>query len=96
MIVFLWFKDRYYKNPIACKLRKSTDDPILESNTTIFDVQYNTHIKLKEHIKLFAGQMNYTTYIVRENSTLEIERDTNDYGGWNVFDSRFICQLVVL
>jgi Fe-S cluster assembly protein SufD len=84
-------KDRYYKNPLHVNYENSTDDPVLESNTTIFDVQYNTHIKLKEHIKLFAGQMNYTTYIVRENSTLEIERDTNDYGGWNVFDSRFIC-----
>ena len=66
-------------------------NPVLESNTTIFDVQYDTHVKLKEHIKLFAGQMNYTTYIVRENSTLEIDRVSNDYGGWNVFDSRFIC-----
>ena len=54
-------------------------------------MQYDTHVKLKEHIKLFAGQMNYTTYIVRENSTLEIDRVSNDYGGWNVFDSRFIC-----
>ena len=73
----------YYEN--------STDDPVLESNTTILDVQYDTHVKVVENIKTFAGQMNYTTYIVRENSTLEIERTSNDFGGWNLFDSRFIC-----
>ena len=73
------------------RYENSNDEPSTRINTTIFDVQYDTHVKLKEHIKLFAGQMNYTTYIVRENSTLEIDRVSNDYGGWNVFDSRFIC-----
>ena len=40
-----------------------------------------------------AGQMNYVTYIVRENSELIIERDTKDCGGWGIFDSRFVCHL---
>lgn len=84
-------KDRYLKNPLHVYYENSTDDPVLESNTSIFDVQYNTHVKLVENIKSFAGQMNYSTYIVRENSVLEIDRTTNDFGGWSVFDSRFIC-----
>lgn len=83
--------DRYSKNPLHVRYENSCDDPVLESNTTIFDIQYDTHVKLKEKVKLFAGQLNYTTYIVRENSTLEIDRYSDDYGGWNVFDSRFIC-----
>lgn len=84
-------KDRYYKNPVKIKYANSCDDPILECNTTIIDVQYDTNVKLKESIQTRAGQMNYTTYIVRENSTLEIERYSNDFGGWSLFDSRFIC-----
>jgi len=84
-------KDRYTKNPIHVHYENSVDDPVLESNTTIFDVQYDTHVKLIESVKTFAGQNNYTTYIVRENSTLEIERDSLDFGGWSIFDSRFIC-----
>ena len=35
--------------------------------------------------------MNYVTYIVREDSELEITRSSKDYGGWSLFDSRFIC-----
>jgi Fe-S cluster assembly protein SufD len=46
---------------------------------------------LNEDIKTSAGQMNYSMYILRENSELVIERTTNDYGGWNIFDSVFIC-----
>ena len=84
-------KERYYKNPIKIKYANSSDEPILECNTTIIDVQYDTSVKIKESIQTRAGQMNYTTYIVRENSTLEIERHSNDFGGWNLFDSRFIC-----
>jgi Fe-S cluster assembly protein SufD len=84
-------KDRYTKNPVHVNYENSVDDPVLESNTTIFDVQYDTHVKLIETVKTFAGQNNYTTYIVRENSTLEIDRHSLDFGGWNIFDSRFIC-----
>lgn len=84
-------KKRYVKNPFEINYLNSTDDPVLETNTTIVDIQYNTSVKLKESIWPTAGQMNYVTYIVRENSELIIERDTKDSGGWGIFDSRFVC-----
>lgn len=84
-------KSKYANKPVEITYENSKDDPILEANTNIVDVQYGTHVKLLEKIKTTAGQMNYVTYIVREGSTLEIDRDTVDAGGWNVFDSRFIC-----
>lgn len=84
-------KSKYANKPVEITYDNSKDDPILEANTNIVDVQYGTHVKLIEKVKTIAGQMNYVTYIVREGSTLEIDRDTVDAGGWNVFDSRFIC-----
>jgi Fe-S cluster assembly scaffold protein SufB len=84
-------KSKYANKPVKITYENSKDDPILESNTNIVDVQYGTHFKLVEKVKTTAGQMNYVTYIVREGSTLEIDRDTTDAGGWSVFDSRFIC-----
>lgn len=83
--------DTFDKNPVTVQYRNSSDDPRIECNTTIFDVQYNAKVHLKEDIKTTAGQMNYSMYVLRENSELIIERTTNDYGGWNVFDSVFIC-----
>ena len=82
---------KYTKNPVGLKYASSIDDPILETNTTIVDVQYDTHVKLVEDIETTAGQINYTTYIVREGATLEIDRTSTDAGGWSIFDSRFIC-----
>ena len=82
---------RYHNNPLNLHYVNSTQDPILEANTTIVDVQYNTKVKIKENVKAEAGQMNYVTYIVREDSELEITRSSKDYGGWSLFDSRFIC-----
>ena len=84
-------KSKYATKPVKITYENSKDDPILEANTNIVDVQYGTHVKLLEKVKTTAGQMNYVTYIVREGSTLEIDRETVDAGGWNVFDSRFIC-----
>ena len=48
-------------------------------------------VHLKENVKLQSGQMNNIIYIVRENSELVIDRITNDYGGFGIFDSKFIC-----
>jgi Fe-S cluster assembly protein SufD len=84
-------KDTFNKNPVTVSYRNSSEEPVLECNTTIFDVQYNAKVHLNEDIKTSAGQMNYSMYILRENSELVIERTTNDYGGWNIFDSVFIC-----
>jgi Fe-S cluster assembly protein SufD len=82
---------RYYNTPLNLHYVNSTKDPVLEANTTIVDVQYNTKVKINETVKAEAGQMNYVTYIVREDSELEITRSSKDYGGWSLFDSRFIC-----
>lgn len=84
-------KNKFATKPVSISYENSVDDPILETNTNIIDIQYGTHVKLVENVKTTAGQMNYVTYIVREGSTLEIERNTTDAGGWGVFDSRFIC-----
>ena len=64
---------------------------MLQANTSIVDIQHNTSVKLKERVKSTAGQMNYVTYIVRENAELKIVRNTDDMGGWSLFDSRFVC-----
>ena len=83
--------DTFNKNPVTVQYRNSSDEPVLQCNTTIFDVQYNAKVHLKEDVKTTAGQMNYSMYVLRENAELTIERTTNDYGGWNIFDSVFIC-----
>ena len=83
--------DTFDKNPVTVQYRNSSDEPRLDCNTTIFDIQYNAKVHLKEDVKTTAGQMNYSMYVLRENAELTIERTTNDYGGWNVFDSVFIC-----
>ena len=84
-------KERYYNKPLNIYYENSTQDPILEANTTIVDVQYNTKVKINETVKAQAGQMNYVTYIVREDAELVIDRNTVDCGGWGIFDSRFVC-----
>jgi Fe-S cluster assembly protein SufD len=84
-------KERYFNKPLNIYYYNSTKDPILEANTTIVDVQYNTKVKVNEFVKNDAGQMNYVTYIVREDAELEINRSTTDNGGWGIFDSRFVC-----
>jgi len=84
-------KDRFYKNPVTVDYRNIGDEPFLSCNTTIFDVQHNTKVCLKEDVKTLSGQMNNSIYILRENSELVLERKSNDYGGWNIFDSTFIC-----
>ena len=84
-------KDKYYKKPFTIEYWNSTEDPVLQANTSIIDVQHNTKVKLKERVKSTAGHMNYVTYIVREDAELEITRSSNDMGGWTLFDSRFVC-----
>ena len=84
-------KKRYLNKPLEINYLSLTDDPVLEANTNIIDIQYNTSVRLKEIIWPTSGQMNYVTYIVRENSELIIDRDTKDCGGWGIFDSRFVC-----
>ena len=83
--------DTFNKNPVTVQYRNSSDEPVLQCNTTIFDVQYNAKVHLKEDVKTTAGQMNYSMYVLRENAELTIDRTTNDYGGWSIFDSVFIC-----
>jgi|TARA_R110000764_G_scaffold235722_1_gene330407 Fe-S cluster assembly protein SufD len=85
------YESKYADSPVKIKYDSSQDDPVLEANTTIVDVPYDTHVKLVEEINTTAGQLNYTTYIVRDGATLEIDRTTVDAGGWSIFDSRFIC-----
>ena len=84
-------KDSFYKNPFTIEYANATDDPVLQANTNIVDIQYNTKVKLRERVKSRAGQMNYVTYIVREDAELEIVRNSKDIGGWTLFDSRFVC-----
>jgi len=84
-------KDNFYKNPFTIEYVNGTDDPVLQANTSIVDIQYNTKVKLRERVKSLAGQMNYVTYIVREDAELEIVRNSKDLGGWTLFDSRFVC-----
>ena len=45
----------------------------------------------KRECKITIRQMNNIIYIVRENSELVIDRITNDFGGFGIFDSKFIC-----
>ena len=84
-------KDTFKKTPIDIKYLNSTEDPVLDCNTTIYDIQYNTKVQLNETVKTSAGQMNYSMYILRENAELTINRTSRDSGGWNIFDSVFIC-----
>lgn len=84
-------KDTFKKNPIKVQYLNASEDPNLDCNTTIFDIQYNAKVQLNELVKTTAGQMNYSMYILRENSELIIDRTSKDAGGWNVFDSVFIC-----
>jgi len=84
-------KDKYSKNPFTIEYWNSTEDPVLQANTSIIDIQYNTKVKIRERVKNTAGHMNYVTYIVREGAELEIIRTTKDMGGWSLFDSRFVC-----
>ena len=69
----------------------STDDPILESNANIIDIKADTSATISENVLLTSGQLNYVVYIVRENSTLHLNRDTSSSTGWGAFDSVFIC-----
>lgn len=84
-------KNKFKTNPFTIEYCNSTEDPVLQANTSIVDIQHNTSVKLKERVKSTAGQMNYVTYIVRENAELKIVRNTDDMGGWSLFDSRFVC-----
>ena len=84
-------KESFKKNPLNIQYLNSGEDPKLDCNTTIFDVQYNTKVQLNETVKTTSGQMNYSMYILRENSELVINRKSKDSGGWNIFDSVFIC-----
>lgn len=84
-------KDTFKKTPIDIKYLNSTEDPVLDCNTTIYDIQYNTKVQLNETVKTSAGQMNYSMYILRENAELTINRTSRDSGGWNIFDSVFVC-----
>ena len=84
-------KKRFVSKPLEMHYLSLTDDPVLEANTNIIDIQYNTSVRIKEIVWPTSGQMNYTTYIVREGSELIIDRSTKDCGGWGIFDSRFVC-----
>ena len=83
--------ENFMKNPISIQYLNKNSKGILECNTNIIDIQYKTKVHLKENVKLQSGQMNNIIYIVRENSELVIDRITNDYGGFGIFDSKFIC-----
>lgn len=83
--------DKFYKNPLFIEYRSITEEPYLECNTSIIDIQHNLKVKINESVKATAGQMNFTTYVLRENSELTLTRKSTDLGGWNIFDSVFIC-----
>jgi len=83
--------DKFYKNPLSIEYRNITEEPYLECNTSIIDIQHNLKVKINESVKATSGQMNFTTYVLRENSELILTRKSTDLGGWNIFDSVFIC-----
>lgn len=79
-------------SPVSIEYCNSVDDPILESNTNVIDIKANSEVNLHELVNLQAGQLNYVVYILRENSTLNLKRETIAKGGtWAIFDSVFIC-----
>ena len=79
-------------SPVVIEYCNSVDDPILESNTNVIDIKANSAVNLNELVDLQAGQLNYVVYILRENSTLNLQRETLAKGGtWGIFDSVFIC-----
>lgn len=79
-------------SPVSFEYCNSIDDPILESNTNIVDIKANSNVNLNEIVRLQAAQLNYVVYILRENSTLTLERNTYaGAGSWSIFDSVFIC-----
>ena len=84
-------KMSYEKKPMTVHYLNERKENTLSSNTTMFDIQHKTSVKLKEKVRTTAGQMNYSIYILREGSKLEIDRTTKDKGGWSLFDSVFIC-----
>ena len=84
-------KQSYHKNPLVVNYLNNNSVGSLNANTTIFDIQHNVSAKIKEKVTTTAGQMNYSIYILREGSKLEIDRTTKDAGGWSLFDSVFIC-----
>ena len=84
-------KQLYEKKPLTVHYLNELKEHTLSSNTTMFDIQHNVSVKLKEKVRTSAGQMNYSIYILREGSKLEIDRTTKDKGGWSLFDSVFIC-----
>jgi Fe-S cluster assembly protein SufD len=78
--------------PICLEYMNSCDDPIMESNANIVDIKPNADISIMETVRQSAGQLNYVVYIVRENSTLHLTRNTHSRSGaWGIFDSVFIC-----
>jgi len=79
-------------SPVVIEYCNSVDDPILESNTNVIDIKANSAVNLNELVDLQAGQLNYVVYILRENATLNLQRETLSKGGtWGIFDSVFIC-----
>jgi len=81
----------FKKNPIHINYVNKNSQGILECNTNIVDIQHKAKVHIKENVKLQSGQMNNIIYIVRENCELVLDRVTNDFGGFGVFDSKFIC-----
>lgn len=70
----------------------TSDDPVLETNVNIVDVKPGAVLNAHEYVRLQAGQMNYTIYIVRENATLNLTRSTHcRSGAWSIFDSVLVC-----
>ena len=78
--------------PVVVEYCNSVDDPIVESNTNIIDIKADSRVNINELVNLQAGQLNYVVYILRENATLNLQRETVSKGGtWSIFDSVFIC-----
>lgn len=80
------------QDTICFEYINSCDDPVVESNANVVDLKPNANISIMENVRQSAGQFNYVVYIVRENTSLNLIRNTyNRSGAWGVFDSVFIC-----